>query len=68
MEKIDNVIAYITITAFSCCITTGLILTFATSSGIAAGAIPLTIGACILMCLTAVTCFYKCVKYFDNSI
>jgi hypothetical protein len=59
----ERVAGFIIITAFTCSLTTGLILTFATSSGISAGAIPFTIAGCILMCIIILTVTLKCLEY-----
>lgn len=59
----ERISGFIIITAFTCCITTGLILTFGTSSGISAGAIPFTIAGCILMCIIILTTTLKCLEY-----
>jgi len=67
MDYLDRGVTCVVVTAFSSCITTGLILTFATSGGIAAGAIPLTVGGCILMFVIVVSCFYKCADYFKMT-
>lgn len=68
MDYLDKSLVCLVITTFSCCITTGLVLTFATSGGIAAGAIPFTIGACIVMCVIALSCFYKCADYLKMTV
>ena len=68
MDYVDKGILCLAVTTFSCCITTGLVLTFATSGGIAAGAIPFTIGGCIIMCITTLFCFYKCADYFKMPL
>jgi hypothetical protein len=67
MDNFEKIIGCITVTAFSCCITTGLILTFATSGGISAGAIPFAIGACIVMCITVTGIVVKTIDYFGTK-
>ena len=63
MLTIENGICFTVTTIIACCITTGLILTFATSGGISAGAIPFTIAACIIMCITIVYGVLKSLEY-----
>jgi len=62
---LDHSIGFITIAAIASCIIAGLILTFATSGGINAGAIPFTIGGCIIMCITLVYGVIKCLDYCE---
>ena len=56
---------FILITGFTCTLFTGLLLTFATSGGISAGAVPLTIAGCILVFMLLVFGLHKILMYFD---
>ena len=62
LEKIFGTIYTIIIAS---CITTGLILTFATSGGISAGAIPLTVAACMIVLVIIMVMLAKLMDYFQ---
>ena len=60
-----RMMGFILITGFTCTLFTGLLLTFATSGGISAGAIPLTISGCMLILMFIIFCLHKILIYFD---
>ena len=62
---LENIFGSIYTTIIISCITTGLILTFATSDGISAGAIPFTVAACMIVLVVIMGILAKLMDYFE---